>query len=63
MATTSPLRTLVDLDDANTRGGHLGTYLRDALEAGAIRRDDLDGLTLRTPAENMLDMAGPKPRR
>lgn len=58
MAVTSPLQTLIDLDAANTDGGHLGAFLRDAIDTGAIRTPDLDRVTLRTPVDALLDMAG-----
>ncbi len=63
MATTSPLQTLIDLDDANTDGGHLGTFLRDALDTGAIGTDELERVTLHTPVDALLDMAGGGSRR
>lgn len=63
MATTSPLQTLIDLDDTHTDGGHLGTFLRAALNTGAIRSDELERVTLRTPVDALLDMAGGDSRR
>jgi len=56
MATTSPLQTLIDLDASNADGGHLGSYLRDALDTGAIRSDELAHVNLRTPVDALLDM-------
>ncbi len=58
MAVTSPLQTLIDLDAANTDGGHLGAFLRDAIDTGAIRTQDLNRALLRTPVDALLDMAG-----
>lgn len=58
MAVTSPLQTLIDLDGANTDGGHLGAFLRDAIDTGAIRTPDLRRASLRTPVDALLDMAG-----
>lgn len=58
MATTSPLKTLIDLDAASTDGGHLGTFLRDALDTGSIRTEELSQITLHTPVETLLDMTG-----
>jgi hypothetical protein len=57
MAVTSPLQTLVDLDAVNTDGGHLGAFLRDALDTGAIRTEAIDQIILRTPAQALLEMA------
>ncbi len=58
MAVTSPLQTLVDLDAVNTDGGHLGAFLRDALDTGAIRTEQVAQITLRTPFKALLGMAG-----
>jgi Transcriptional regulator, AbiEi antitoxin len=58
MAVTSPLQTLIDLDGANTDGGHLGAFLQDAIDTGAIRTPDLSRASLRTPVDALLDMAG-----
>jgi len=58
MAVTSPLQTLIDLDAASTDGGHLGAFLRDAIDTGAIRAPDLDRAPLRTPVDALLHMAG-----
>lgn len=63
MATTSPIQTLINLDDANTDGGHLGTFLRNALDTGAIRTDELEQVSLRVPVDALLDMAGESARR
>jgi hypothetical protein len=57
MAVTSPLQTLVDLDAANTDGGHLGAFPRDALDTGAIRTEATAQITLRTPFQALLEMA------
>ena len=58
MAVTSPLQTLIDLDAANTDGGHLGAFLRDAIDTGVIRSQELSRASLRTPVDALLDMAG-----
>jgi hypothetical protein len=57
MAVTSPLQTLVDLDAVHTDGGHLGAFLRDALDTGAIRTEQVAQITLRTPFQALLEMA------
>ena len=56
-AVTSPLRTLVDLDATGTDGGHLGTYLLDALHSGAIQRSEVDALNLSQSTDTLLAMA------
>ncbi|MEA2024773.1 MAG: type IV toxin-antitoxin system AbiEi family antitoxin domain-containing protein [Actinomycetota bacterium] len=56
-AVTSPLRTLADLDATGTDGGHLGTYLSDALHSGAIQRSDVDALNLSQSTDALLAMA------
>ncbi len=58
MAVTSPLQTLIDLDAAATDGGHLGAFLRDAIDTGAIRTEALELVPLRTAVDALLDMAG-----
>lgn len=56
-AVTSPLRTLADLVTVGTDGGHLGSYVFDALRSGTIQRVEVDALGLSQSTDALLAMA------
>lgn len=57
-AVTSPVRTLTDLVAANHDGGHLGSYIADALRSGQATRTELvEALNGRHDLDALLDMA------